>query len=214
MVVDDSVLPRMAARTMLRDSNGFTLCGEATSGEEALKSMVNLRPDLVLMDVHMPGLDGPATTKALLDQYPEVKVIAWTVSDSGDDLLRMMRAGCIGYVLKDAGPSELNHALSAAIRSETPIPRRMLPDVLRRVAQTVPLSSQQLSNPGLTSREMQILRGIGKGHTSKRLARDTGLKVPSVETHLHNIFRKLNAANRGEAVSTALKMGLLTLGDL
>jgi len=197
---------------MLAEAPDMRLCGEAASGEEALKSMPVLKPDLVLMDVHMPGMDGPLTTKRLLAQYPGTKVIAWTVSEASDDLLRMMQAGCSGYVLKDVGPSELQHALLAAMRSESPVPRRMIPDVLRRVADRTPLSK-----PGavaLTSREMQILRGLAKGFTTKRLAHDTGLAVPSVESHLRNIFRKLNAGNRGEAVSTAMKSGLITLADL
>ena len=88
----------------------------------------------------------------------------------------------------------------------------MIPDVLRRVAQQTPLS--QMKNEALTSREMQILRGAAKGFTSKKLAHETGLALPSVETHLRNIFRKLGASNRGEAVSTALKLGLITLADL
>lgn len=176
--------------------------------------MDTLKADLVLMDVHMPEMDGPATAKALLARHPETKVIAWTVSESSDDLLRMMRAGCSGYVLKDAGPSELQRALGAALRSDNPVPRRMIPEVLRRVAEQTPLSESGTNMVSLTSREMQILRGAAKGHTTKRLAKDLGLAAPSVETHLHNIFKKLNATNRGEAVSTALKRGLLTLADL
>jgi DNA-binding NarL/FixJ family response regulator len=88
----------------------------------------------------------------------------------------------------------------------------MIPEVLRRVAESTPLSQSNVVP--LTSREMQILRGIAKGHTTKRLAADLSLAAPSIETHLHNIFRKLNATNRGEAVSTALKVGLLTLADM
>ena len=88
----------------------------------------------------------------------------------------------------------------------------MIPEVLRRIGETTPLS--QRARVSLTSREMQVLRGIAKGHTSKRLAHDSGLAVPSVETHLRNVFRKLNASNRGEAVSAALKLGLITLADL
>ena len=213
LVVDDSVLPRAAARTMLGTAAGLRLVGEASSGEEALQAMGRIRADLVLMDVHMPGLDGPATTKELLARYPGVKVIAWTVSESSDDLLRMMRAGCSGYVLKDVGPTELQRALWAAVRSESPVPRRMIPEVLRRVTEQTPLS-QTGSSISLTSREMQILRGVAKGLPTKRLAQQLSLRVPSVETHLHNLFRKLNAANRGEAVSTALKLGLITLADL
>jgi len=170
------------------------------------------RPDLVLMDVHMPDMDGPATAKALLARYPSTKIVAWTVSDSSDDLLRMMQAGCSGYVLKDAGPAELRRALLSALRSESPVPRRMIPDVLRRVAGSTALSTD--AKVSLTSREMQILRGVAKGHTTKHLAHDLGLKTPSVETHLRNIFKKLGAGNRGEAVSSALKIGLITLSDL
>ena len=93
--MDDSVLPRAAARTMLGTTAGFRLCGEASSGAAALDLMANLQADLVLMDVHMPALDGAATTRALLERYPHVKVIAWTVSESSDDLLRMMPAGSV-----------------------------------------------------------------------------------------------------------------------
>jgi DNA-binding NarL/FixJ family response regulator len=197
---------------MLASASNLRLVGEASSGAEALKAMDALKADIVLMDVHMPEMGGPETAKALLASHSETKVIAWTVSDSSDDLLRMMQAGCSGYILKDAGPGELQRALLAASRSENPVPRRMIPGVLRRVAESTPLSQADLVP--LTSREMQILRGVAKGHTTKRLAKDIGLKAPSIETHLHNIFRKLNATNRGEAVSTALKLGLLTLADL
>jgi DNA-binding NarL/FixJ family response regulator len=197
---------------MLGSVAELRLVGEAASGAEALRAMEVLKADLVLMDVHMPGMDGPATAQALLSRFPNAKVIAWTVSESSDDLLRMMQAGCVGYVLKDAGPGELQRALSAVVRSESPVPRKMIPDVLRRVAESTPLS--QATKVALTSREMQVLRGVAKGHTTKRLATDLGLAVPSIETYLHNMFRKLNAGNRGEAVSTALKLGLITLSDL
>ncbi len=212
LVVDDSVLPRAAARAMLGSASDLRLVGEAASGADALEVLDSLKPDLILMDVHMPDMDGPATAKAVLVRYPETKVVAWTVSESSDDLLRMMQVGCSGYVLKDAGPGELQRALLSALRSESPVPRKMIPDVLRRVVESTPLSKSNVAP--LTLREMQILRGIAKGHTTKRMAADLGLAAPSIETHLHNIFRKLSATNRGEAVSTALKVGLLTLADM
>lgn len=212
MVVDDSIVPRTAAKAMLGSAHHLKFIGEAASGAEALRTIGTLKPDLVLMDVHMPDMDGPATAKAVLGHYPSIKIVAWTVSESSDDLLRMMRAGCSGYVLKDAGPTELQHALLAALRSEAPVPRRMIPDVLRRVADSTPLS--QSTNVTLTSREMQILRGVAKGHTTKRLAKELSLAAPSIETHLRNIFKKLEVNNRGEAVSSALKLGLITMADL
>jgi len=212
MVVDDSIVPRTAARAMLASAAELRHVGEASNGADALRAIGALKPDLVLMDVHMPEMDGPATARAVLAKYPGTKVVAWTVSESSDDLLRMIQAGCSGYVLKDVGPAELQRALLSALRSESPVPRRMIPDVLRRVAESTPLS--RTSQVTLTSREMEILRGIAKGHTTKRLAGDLRLAIPSVETHLHNIFKKLDASNRGEAVSTALKLGLITMNDL
>jgi len=212
LVVDDSVVPRAAAKSLLAAAHGLRFVGDAASAQEAFQQVAALKPDLVLMDVHMPDVDGPQATKELLARHPSVKVIAWTVSESSDDLLRMMQAGCSGYVLKEAGPAELQNALLSVARSQSPVPRRMIPDVLRRIGERTPLS--QGTTVSLTSREMQILRGIAKGHTSKKLAQDSGLAVPSVETHLRNIFRKLTASNRGEAVSTALNLGLITLADL
>ncbi len=211
-MVDDSVVPRTAARAMLASASDLRFAGEASSGTDAISAIERLHPDLVLMDVHMPAMDGPTTAKAVLARFPNMTIVAWTVSESSDDLLRMMQAGCAGYVLKDVGPTELHHALLAALRSESPVPRRMIPEVLRRVTQSTPLSRAEPVS--LTSREMQVLRGVAKGHTTKRLATDLGLRSPSIETHLRNIFKKLGATNRGEAVSAALRAGIITLADL
>src|SRR6266852_4135153 len=166
LVVDDSVLPRAAARTMVGTATGLRLVGEASSGAEALQAMGRVRADLVLMDVHMPGMDGAATTMELLAQYPQAKVIAWTVSESSDDLLRMMRAGCSGYVFKDVGRAQVQLALWAADRSDSPGPRNMIAEVLRRVSVQTPLS-QGGSAITLTSREMQIRRGVAKEQPTK-----------------------------------------------
>ena len=197
---------------MLSSSRDFALCGEAASGQEALDLVPKLKPDLLLMDVHMSGLDGPATTRLLLELHPDLKIVAWTVSDSGDDLLRMMQAGCAGYVLKDVGPDELHRALRAALNSETPVPRRMIPGMLRRVALQGPPS--QPTDVSLTSRELQVLRGLARGLTTKRISQEFGLAVPTVETHLGHVYRKLGVGNRGEAVSVALKLNIISLTDI
>ena len=211
-MVDDSNMPRLAARAMLTTSKDFALCGEAASGLEAIDLVPKLKPDLLLMDVHMSGLDGPATTRLLLGLNPDLKIVAWTVSDSGDDLLRMIQAGCAGYVLKDVGPDELHRALRAALNSETPVPRRMIPGMLRRVAQQAP--PPQPTDVSLTSRELQVLRGLAKGMTTKRISHEFGLAVPTVETHLTHVYRKLGVGNRGEAVSVALKLNIISLTDV
>lgn len=187
------------------------LCGEVASGEDALKAATTLKPDVVLMDVHMPGMDGPKTASELLGEHPNVRVLAWTVSESSDDLLRMMQAGCSGYVLKDVGPAELQRAIWAAVRSESPVPRKMIPAVLKRVAAHSPPVGP--STVSLTSREMQILRGLAQGWSTKRISREIGLRIPTVETHLGNLYRKLNVGNRGEAVSAGLRLNLISLSD-
>ena len=205
-------MPRLAARAMLTTSKDFLLCGEAVSGQEALELVPKLKPDLILMDVHMSGLDGSTTTRLLLELDPSLKIVAWTVSDSGDDLLRMMHAGCAGYVLKDVGPEELHRALRAALNSETPVPRRMIPAVLRRVTQQAPPPAQ--TEIALTSREMQVLRGLARGLTTKRISQEFGLAIPTVETHLSHVYRKLGVGNRGEAVSAAMKLHIISLADV
>ena len=164
------------------------------------------------MDVHMPGMDGPQTAAKLLRDLPQTKVIAWTVSESSDDLLRMMQAGCSGYVLKDVGPAELQHAILAAVRSEHPVPRKMIPAVLKRVAVHAPPAD--LPAVSLTSREMEILRGLARGWSTKRISREVGLAIPTVDTHLGNLYRKLGVGNRGEAVSAGLRLNLISLADV
>src|SRR6202007_465592 len=173
-VIDDGLAPRVAARALLGTTRGLAFVGEASTGAEALRALARLKVDLVLLDVHMPEMDGPETAKAILESHPNLKVVAWTFSESGDDLLRMTRAGCCGYVLKDAGPDELHRALMAAVRSETPLPRRMMPEILRRAATNSPVSTS--STVQLTPRQVQVLRGAPKAYSTKRIAQRLGVK--------------------------------------
>ena len=212
-MVDDHALPRIAAKAMLASAGDLLLVGEASSGGEALSIVPRLNPDVVLMDVDMKGMDGAETAAQLLHSNPSLKIVAWTVSEDGDDLLRMLKVGCAGYVLKDVGAEELQRAIRAALRQDTPLPRRMLSDVIRRVAIEQP-PRPSAADVHLTPRELDVLRMVGKGMTSKRMATELGLTVSSVDTYLRTIYRKLGATNRGEAVNFALKKGLISLADL
>lgn len=211
-VVDDRSLPRVAARAILGDSPGLVHVGDASSGLDAIAAISQARPDVVLMDVEMVPLDGAETTRRLVALHPGLIIIAWTVSETSDDLLRMIEAGCAGYILKDVGPLELQHAIAAAIRHEAPLPRRMLPDVLRRAARGA--STAPSTDIHLTERETQTLQLLARGTPTKQIAILMTIAQSSVDTHLRNIYRKLGVRNRGEAVSAALRFGLLSVSDL
>ena len=170
-----------------------------------------LRPDIVLLDVQMPEMSGPDTAARLLQLDPEATIVAWSVSDDSDDLVRMMQAGCAGYILKDVGPQEMGRALSAALRGDSPIPRKLVVDVLRRAQPSSPVTSDV---PALSAREAEVLKLLGKGHQSKEIAQSLGISTRSVDTHLRNLYRKLEVRSRGEAVGKALRVGLLATGDL
>lgn len=212
LVVDDRAMPRIAARAMIAEAADLEHIGEASSGAEAIRLVGQLHPDVILMDVEMPGMDGAATTAALLERQPRLTIVAWTVSDSSDDLLRMVNAGARGYILKDVGPDELHRALRAAIRGESPIPRRMVPEVLSRAARLVRPPTN--TDATLTDREVETLKLVARGVPSKGIANAMGIARSSVDTHLRNIYRKLGVSNRGEAVNVGLKLGLINLTDL
>ena len=115
MVVDDRALPRLAAKAILSELKDLQFAGEASSGREALALFSQLRPDIVLLDVQMPEMSGPDTATRLLELDPEATIVAWSVSDDSDDLVRMMQAGCAGYILKDVGPQEMGRAFVSSI---------------------------------------------------------------------------------------------------
>jgi DNA-binding NarL/FixJ family response regulator len=212
LVVDDRTMPRIAAKAMLGNAPDLVHVAEAASGAEAIELVRGSNFDVVLMDVDMAQIDGAETTRRLLAMDPNLTILAWTVSDASEDLLRMIQAGCAGYVLKDVGPDELQRAIRAAIRDDSPVPRRMLPEILKAAAHQV--ASRGSTGVSLTEREHQALRLIAKGFPSKRIATEMGISRASVDTHLRNMYRKLGAGNRGEAVSRGLREGLLSISDL
>jgi DNA-binding NarL/FixJ family response regulator len=211
-VVDDRRLARIAAKAIIDESRDLEWLGESSSAEEAMTMVPKVRPRVLLLDVEMPGVDGAETARTLTKLLPDLVILAWTVSDSGDDLLRMLQAGCVGYALKESGPSELGNAIRAALRHETVVPRRMLGAILTQAADYVP--DPTVTRITLTPTEMTILRYLAKGNPSKQIAIQVGIAQSSVETHIRNIYRKLDANNRTAAVGYALKLRLLKVSDL
>ena len=211
-MVDDRRLARIAAKAILEESRDLVWLGEASSADEAIALVPRVKPTAVLLDVEMPGVDGAETARRLMSLVPKLVILAWTVSDEGDDLLRMLQAGCVGYALKESGPAELHNAIRAALRNETVVPRKMLGAILRQAADYVPDAAS--GRVVLTPTEMTILRLIAKGLPSKQIALRVGVAPSSVETHIRNIYRKLDANNRTAAVGFALKRRLLKVTDL
>jgi DNA-binding NarL/FixJ family response regulator len=212
VIIDDRRLARIAAKAIIEESRDLAWLGEASSAEEALSLVPRVRPQVVLLDVEMPGIDGAETARRLKTLRPDLVILAWTVSDEGDDLLRMLQAGCVGYALKESGPAELHNAIRAALRNETVVPRKMLGAILRQAADYVPDAASE--RVVLTPTEMTILRLIAKGLPSKQIALKVGIAPSSVETHIRNIYRKLDANSRTAAVGFALKRRLLKVSDL
>ena len=210
-VVDDRVVPRMAAKAMLDGTAELRHVGEAASAEEALKVLPSIRPDLVLLDVEMPAMGGAELAARLTECLPGSKLLAWTVSEASDDLIRMLKAGCSGYVLKDSGPDEMRRALLAALRDDAPIPRKMLPEVIRRF---VPPPGAASSDVRLTPREGEVLKLLAKGVARKQMASALGISIASIDTHVKSLYRKLGASSQTEAVNAGLRLGLVKVEDL
>ena len=197
---------------MLNAVSEFDWVGEASSGTEAIRAAARLRPDIVLLDVDLPDAEGPVVAEQLLKENSQLVVVAWTVSDAHEDLLRMVKAGSTGYVLKDAGPEELRRALLASTRDELPIPRRMIPAMLRAAAEQAPVSTGPFA--ALTDREKETLSHMVKGLPIKRIAAEMSISPSSVDSHMRSIYRKLRATNRGEAINAAMRLGLVRVTDL
>lgn len=195
---------------MLNDAPDFTFVGEAAGASEAIPAIKRLKPDLVLLDVEMPEMDGATLAAYLTVEAPTARLLAWTVSEAGDDLVRMLRAGCTGYVLKDSGPEEMLRALRAAMRDDSPIPRRMIPEALRRLSARPDLSIRI----HLTERESEVLHLLARGAARKQMASKLGISVNSIDTHMKSIYRKLDVSSQAEAINVALRSGLVDMGDL
>ncbi len=201
MLVDDHPMVREGLRGMLEAEADFTVSGEAGSGTEALALAATVRPDVVLMDLRMPGGDGVEATERILAILPETRIIVVTTYETESDILRAVEAGAAGYLLKDASRAELANAIRAAARGETvlaPTVADRLVNRLRRPAQ-----------PTLSARELQVLARVAMGETNADIGHELHISEATVKTHLLRVFSKLEVSDRTAAVTTAMARGLL-----
>jgi DNA-binding NarL/FixJ family response regulator len=201
LLVDDHPVVRMGLRGMLDAEPDLTVVGEASSGTEGVDRALALTPDIVLMDLRMPGGDGVEATGRILSAVPGARVMVLTTYESDRDILRAIEAGASGYLLKDASPAELADGVRAAARGETVLAPSVASTLVRQVRSPAP--------PALSARETEVLKLVAAGLTNADIGKRLFISEATVKTHLLRIFNKLDVADRTAAVTTAMRHGLL-----
>ncbi|MEV0270230.1 MAG: response regulator transcription factor [Hamadaea sp.] len=201
LLVDDHPVVRAGLRGMLEAEPDLRIVGEAASGPEAVTAAAALTPDVILMDLRMPGGDGATATEKILSRASRSRIVVLTTYETDADILRAVEAGASGYLLKDAAPAELANAVRAAARGETVLAPAVAGRLLRQVRQPV--------QPGLSAREAEVLRLVARGLTNGDIGRELHISEATVKTHLLRVFSKLDVDDRTAAVTTAMARGLL-----
>ena len=211
LIVDDQSLFREGLRTLLSVQPDFEVLGEAGNGEEALRLSVQLQPTVVLMDLRMPVMDGVTATRRLHDALPNCRVIVLTTFDDEDLVFDGLRAGAVGYLLKDVSSEKLFEAIRAAARGEYFLLPSITSKVMAefsRLSRMAPAHVQPLAEP-LSPREMEILRMVATGASNRDIAEALVIAEGTVKNHLTNILGKLTAKDRMQAVLKAREFGLI-----
>lgn len=208
-IVDDSRMFCGAIRTSLHRYSEVEVVGVAGDAELGMYIVERTMPDVVLVDVRMPDVDGKEFTRNLKERYPGVEVVALTVSDDNEDLLGMLRAGAQGYVLKDSGSEEIVRAIQSAARGESWLSPKMASQLIKEFTRLPALHIREgLKNEArLTPREQAVLRQIALGKTNLEIGESLGIAVTTVKTHLKNILQKLHVRSRLEAVLLSIQGG-------
>lgn len=204
VVVDDHALFRRGLVSLLEDMPEFQVVGEAGDGLQALEVVAAQKPDLVLLDVNMPRMDGVETVQVLRERKSKVRILMLTISQSDSDLLGAIRAGADGYLLKNTEPEELRKALLRIIEGKGVLSPEVTAQVMRAA-----MHPNTPIQPVLSDREMEVLRCLAAGLTTNQISRDLFISENTVKTHVRHILEKLEAENRVEAVGKAMKSGLI-----
>ena len=210
LLVDDHPVVRKGTRDLLDTEHDFQVVGEAASGEEAILKARELTPDVILMDVSMPGMNGIEATKQIKAERPAQNVLVLTSYDDDAYVFALLEAGAAGYLLKNASEAELLGAVRAVAAGESALHPSVARKVLERFS-TTSTSSAPLDT--LSPRELEVLRIAATGRTNKEIARDLDISPRTVQVHLANIFSKLGVGSRTEAVLIGIKRGWVSLGD-
>ncbi|NLF14298.1 MAG: response regulator transcription factor [Anaerolineaceae bacterium] len=211
LICDDHAILRKGIRALLSTEPDIQVVGEACDGQEVLAQVEALEPDVVLMDLVMPKMDGIEATRRLTGQGARTRVLVLTSFAADDKVFPAIKAGALGYILKDSGPDDLVQAIRQVHRGEPSLE----PEIARKVLFELAHPPQRPPTPDpLTEREMDVLRLIAQGKSNRDIAEDLVLAELTVRTHVSNILGKLHLASRTQAALYALKEGLASLDDL
>lgn len=213
LLVDDHILFRKGLVNILNEEDIVEVIGEASDGSEAIEMARDLMPDVILMDINMPKVNGLEATRAIKAEMPYVKIVMLTVSDDDEKLFESIKAGAQGYLLKNLEPEDLVDYLSGVMKGETPISGLMATKIFDHFVgnnpiPTVEVKSDKDKKP-LTKREIEVLQYVIKGATNRDIADELQISENTVKNHLRNIMEKLHMQNRIQAATYALKEGLI-----
>jgi NarL family two-component system response regulator LiaR len=211
LVVDDHEIVRKGIRALLSREHELEVIGEAGDGEEAIDQAHRLRPDVILMDLVMPKFDGIEAIKQIVAQQPQARILVLTSFAADDKVFPAIKAGALGYLLKDSGPAELVQAIHQVYRGEPSLD----PSIARKLLQELahPPKTSPTTDP-LTERELDVLRLVAQGKSNREIAEQLVITEMTVRTHVSNILSKLHLASRTQAALYALKEGLASLDDV
>jgi DNA-binding NarL/FixJ family response regulator len=201
LVADDHAIVRVGLAQLLEACDDVEVVGSVTDGLEAVAAAIGRRPDVVLMDLSMPGVDGIEATRRILSVRPEIRIVMLTFHSSPDPILDAIDAGAVGYLLKDAEPDEILRGVRAAARGESPLDPKAARALL--TARTEGSRAAELS-----SREREVLVLLGAGMANKQIARRLGISEKTVKSHLTNVYRHIGVSDRTQAAMWAQSHGL------
>jgi DNA-binding NarL/FixJ family response regulator len=207
LIVDDHPFYREGVRTMLSVEPGIEIVGEVANGDEAIAQAANLQPDVILMDLKMPGINGIEATRRILHTSPHIGLLVLTMFEADESVFAAMRAGARGYLLKDVGQEELVRAVKAVNRGEAIFSPAIAQRLIHYFAALRPMAAD-LVFPELTDREREILQLIAQGTSNVEIAERLVLRTKTVQNHVSNIFSKLQVADRAQAIVRAREAGL------
>ena len=210
VIADDHAIVRSGIRALLATEPDIVVVGEATDGDEAVVAAEQLRPDVILMDLVMPESDGITAIRQIAASLPHVRILVLTSFAGDDQVFPAIKAGALGYLLKDTGPEDLVRAIRQVYRGESSLHPQIARKVLRELAR--PAERPPTPEP-LTAREVAVLRLVARGLSNGQIAEQLGISEPTVRTHMSNILSKLHLATRIQVALYALREGIASLDD-